>query len=548
MSVKDETATWDTSTWLMTLGACGTLAWAVVATLGVNLWAIVNATSASWNPITVCAGLLKGQYAGSAPYITTVAIFFAVMVAGGLTWRVRHFGTSQRGDKAAHLVGKGRDIAALTHAAAHAKAQRLGVNVSAAGLPIARLVSDSTWLYSSWEDVCVMIAGPRTGKTTCWVVPRILAAPGAVVTTSNKRDIVDETKTQRARSGHVFVFDPQGIEGGEQTFWWNPLSYVTDAVHAQALTEVFVDATRDPNAQTNAFFDSAARDLVAGLLFAAAISGRSIMEVHRWLNNQNDMEPADILRRADEVMMAQSVEGMLHLVPETRSGVFGGAAQIMSFVLNDQAMKWVTPTADLPEFDPAAFVASTDTLYCLSQEGRASAAPIVTALTVAVVEAAIEYAKTQPKGRLATPMLIELDEAANVCRWRELPDLYSHFGSRGICVDTVLQSYSQGASVWADSGMRKLWSAANVKVYGGGVSERDFLAQLSDLIGIHHIDQINVSTSTNGKSISTTKGAQSRPIATVSDLASLPPGRAWVFASGTLPTLARLIPFWQRHT
>jgi hypothetical protein len=28
-------------------------------------------------------------------------------------------------------------------------------------------------------------------------------------------------------------------------------------------------------------------------------------------------------------------------------------------------------------------------------------------------------------------MLVVLDEAANVCRWKNLPDLYSHYGSRG---------------------------------------------------------------------------------------------------------------------
>lgn len=48
-------------------------------------------------------------------------------------------------------------------------------------------------------------------------------------------------------------------------------------------------------------------------------------------------------------------------------------------------------------------------------------------------------------GRLATPLLGILDEAANVCRWKALPDQYSHYGSRGI----ILQSWSQGVEVWS---------------------------------------------------------------------------------------------------
>lgn len=51
----------------------------------------------------------------------------------------------------------------------------------------------------------------------------------------------------------------------------------------------------------------------------------------------------------------------------------------------------------------------------------------MTALTVAVTEAAEQLAKASPGGRLRVPMVAVLDETANVCRWRELPNLYSHF-------------------------------------------------------------------------------------------------------------------------
>jgi len=76
-------------------------------------------------------------------------------------------------------------------------------------------------------------------------------------------------------------------------------------------------------------------------------------------------------------------------------------------------------------------------------------------------------------------MVAVLDEAANVCRWPELPNLYPHYGSRGSCITTILQSWSQGVEVWGRDGMRKLWSAANVKVDGGRVSDVEFLSKLS---------------------------------------------------------------------
>ena len=41
-------------------------------------------------------------------------------------------------------------------------------------------------------------------------------------------------------------------------------------------------------------------------------------------------------------------------------------------------------------------------------------------------------------GRLDPPMVAVLDEAANICKIADLPQLYSHLGSRGIIPVTIL--------------------------------------------------------------------------------------------------------------
>ncbi|WP_307794805.1 type IV secretory system conjugative DNA transfer family protein, partial [Leifsonia sp. TF02-11] len=61
---------------------------------------------------------------------------------------------------------------------------------------------------------------PRTGKTTSRAVPAILAAPGGVLVTSNKRDVVDATRDVREKAGQVWVFEQQGIALEEPTWWW----------------------------------------------------------------------------------------------------------------------------------------------------------------------------------------------------------------------------------------------------------------------------------------------------------------------------------------
>lgn len=545
MSVRDDMRTWDAETIILigaiVLGAGGSgIVW-----VGARLWSWQSGRAAPANPIAVVLALVRGDLPGSVLlWSLPGGVLVALIVFGAATIGARRT-HGRRGDRAARLAGSGKDIQALTRQATAAKAQRLHVPGPVSGLPIGRSVAGNVELESSFEDVSVNISGPRTGKTTCWVVPRIFAAPGAVVATSNKRDIVDATRARRAARGRVWVFDPQSICDEVQSWWWNPLRQVTNAVEAKDLANVFVDSTRAANAATNAYFDGAARDVVTALLLAGGRGGKTLRDVWRWVTDPDDREPLRILERTGEHMVYQSLSANMSLVAETRSGVYGSAGQILSFLLNEEALAWVEPHGT--EFKPEEFVASLDTLYCLSQEGKGSAAPIVTALTVAVVQAALLHAKAQPNGRVSIPMLIELDEAANVCRWRDLPDLYSHFGSRGICVDTILQSWSQGAHAWGEAGIRKLWSASNVKVYGGGVSERDFLAQLSDLIGVHYVDSRSMSTSAQGRSTSTSRESQQRPIATVADLQALPAGRAWVFASGTPALLAALIPFWERE-
>ena len=537
--------------------------WLLLITLGVGgaclygaraLYTWWTGTPLPTNLLDLTTGMIRGQQPRAVAVLALLILLtgFAGLVA--ITrWRHRGPRRQKRGDQVARKAAARREVAVLRERAVASQASRLGVVADSPGLPIGRMVRGNARLFSSWEFVCLMIAGPRTGKTTAWLVPRILAAPGAVLATSNKRDIVDVTRLERSRFGRTWVFDPQGIAGEDRSWWWNILAGVQTPVDAVSLAEVFIDAQRDPGATRDAYFDGASKDLVAALLLAAALGGRNIRMVHEWLTRPLDDEPVGILERVGQMMTAQSLRGMMNLPAETRGGVYGGASQTMNFLLNDVATRWVLPPAGatddessvIVEFDPASFVASTDTLYCLSQEGRGSASPIVTALTVAVIEAALEHAKSQPGGRLALPLFVALDEAANVCRWRELPDLYSHFGSRGIVVDTLLQSWSQGVSVWGDAGMNKLWSAANVKAYGGGVSEDKFLQSLSTLIGVEYVDQIQTSSSRQGTSRSVSVGAAQRPIAPVSELMAMPPNRAWVFASGAPAVYVRTVPYWE---
>jgi len=499
------------------------------------------------DPWETLFGVLKGDVAWPmASTVIAIAVLAVLLILASLLgWAAARRGRrSTRVDHAARYMGRGRDVEPLTRKAATATAQRLGVQGSA-GVPIGRTVGSSTSLFGSWEDMHIDIWGPRTGKTTSRAVPAILDAPGAVLVTSNKRDVLDATRDPRRAAGPVWVFDPQSVAREEPTeWWWNPLSYVTDEVRAAKMAEHFASGSRDPGARTDAFFDPSAQDLLAGLLLAAALDDRPITDVYRWLTRPTDKEPVTILQNGGYELTADQVAGVVFAPEKQRGGVYGTAQQMASCLTNRQVARWVTPTSGIDtrrQFSPEAFVREGGTLYSLSKEGRGTAGPLVTALTVAVVEAAEELAAASPGGRLPRPMLGVLDEAANVCRWRELPNLYSHYGSRGIVLMTILQSWSQGVDVWGESGMRKLWSASNVAVYGGGVKEREFLEMLSALIGDYDKRVTSVSTGRGQRSVS--EQLTRERILDVADLQAMPKGRAVVLASGARPTLITTQPW-----
>lgn len=534
-------------TLMLLVGIGGVVAAIIVLNVAVRLGHQLDGTGVELpsDPFEFILGVILGRVPWPASATWIVAVLLAIVLALvvlAIVGVVRYRKGRTRVDRASSYMGRGKDVEGLSKRNAQAQATRLGVTGSL-GVPIGKTLGQMP-LYGTWEDMHIDIWGPRTGKTTSRAVPAILDAPGGVLVTSNKRDVVDATRDVRAEAGPVWVFDPQGIALENPTWWWNPLSYVTDEVRAAKLADHFASGSRDPGAKTDAYFDPAGQDLLAGLLLAAALDVRPITDVYTWLTRPTEEEPIDILRRHGYDLTADQVRGVITAPEKQRGGIYGTAQQMASCLTNRQVAAWVNPQGnpDLrAQFDPAAFVRDGGTLYSLSKEGRGTAGPLVTALTVAVVEAAEELAAGSAGGRLSVPLLGVLDEAANVCRWRELPNLYSHYGSRGIVLMTILQSWSQGVDVWGESGMRKLWSASNVKVYGGGVSEDAFLESLSKLIGDYDRQASSVSSGRGGRSVN--QQLHRERILDVADLAAMPKGRAVVLSSGNRPTLIRTQPW-----
>lgn len=464
-------------------------------------------------------------------------------------------------DAQARYMAQGAELADLTYEAMVAKAARLGVRRGendAPGVSLGQAILEPTPLYASYEDLHVDLMGPRAGKSSSLVIPAVMEAIGPVIATSNKRDVVDATRLHRSNLGTVRVFDPQGVAKEPCRWYWDPIGWVAgtgvdggaDAQERAAkLAGHF--AAGGENERKDSFFDTEAEDMLAGLFLAAAVSKKPVTQVFTWITSPFDEEPIDVLREAGYDMVAAALNDQYQAPDRQRAGIFSTAKKMANCLKYSKIQPWVCPPkdgeADREPFDVQAFARSRDTLYPLSLEGAGTAGPLITALTAAVVEAAAA-AGTAAGGRLPVPMLVCLDEAANIVRWADLPKQYSHFGSRGIVVMTILQSWAQGVRCWGSDGMSALWSAANIRVLGPGLADAGFLRDISDLIGQHYeqVSSLSNSQSKDGRSTSTSWSRTTEPTMTASDLAAMPSGRAVLLSSGRRPALIQLVPWWER--
>src|SRR5439155_9011957 len=224
------------------------------------------------NPFVFAVDVATGRFAwsGAATLFAIVlgTVAAALVVAAGIAIARRR--NHEHVDRRATHLTKAAGIARYTDA----PPRHLH---PAPGLPIGRVLPEgSELLRATWEDQVFHIAGTRTGKTTSTAIPAVLAAPGAVVVTSNKRDIVDATRGLRgaAERGPVWLFDPQRLAGGDPTWWWDPLTSVTDVRTARKLATIWATVGRDFDARVDPYFHPAGVELLAMMLLAAARGGR----------------------------------------------------------------------------------------------------------------------------------------------------------------------------------------------------------------------------------------------------------------------------------
>jgi type IV secretion system protein VirD4 len=394
--------------------------------------------------------------------------------------------------------------------------------------------------WASVEDSLILLGPPRSGKGLHTVIPAILDAPGAVITTSTRPDNLAATLRARSRFGPVAVFDPQGLAAVPSALRWSPIRGCE--VPQTAMARARALCTDPSQGMENAsFWSQQCYTAVRCLLHAAALDRRTPVELYRWsLSPIAAQDAIDVLATDPKAAAAWdgALEAILSADPRQRDSTWSMVSNVFAPLADPMVLDAISP-AEGEQFDPVRFLHSRGTLYLLGTASGASAtSSLVTAFVEDVVETARHLAAASPGARLDPPLAVILDEAANY-PLPSLPSLMSEGGGTGITTMVVLQSLAQARARWGQDGAGAIWDAAIVKLILGGSGNANDLRDLTALIGTRQERRTNESWGPDGrKSVSTS--TQEMPILDTGRLRTLPFGSGVLLLRSAPPTLLEL--------
>nr|WP_152363251.1 type IV secretory system conjugative DNA transfer family protein [Microlunatus speluncae] len=344
-------------------------------------------------------------------------------------------------------------------------------------------------VWASVEDSILLIGPPRSGKGLHIVIPAILDAPGAVVTTSTRPDNLTATLRARQRRGPVAVFDPQHLaEGVPAGLRWSPIRGCSDPLTAMIRATGLASATglSAGGVDAGGFWEGKTRTALQALLHAAALDDRPPSDLYRWtLDPTAASDAVAILTNSPNAATgwADSLESMIDSDPRTRDSIWQGVSLALGALADPRVLDAVSPKSG-EDFDPEHFLAENGTLYLLATgAGAGASSALVSAFVEDLVETARRIAARSPGARLDPPLLLALDEIGNLAPLPSLPTLMAEGGGTGITCLPVLQSLAQARDKWNDNAANAIWDASIVKIILGGASNSKDLQDLSTVIG-----------------------------------------------------------------
>jgi type IV secretion system protein VirD4 len=390
----------------------------------------------------------------------------------------------------------------------------------------------------------LLVVGPtQSFKTTGLAVPALLEWQGPVVAASVKGDLVHETVAWRRTQGKVWIYDPTTSTGLE-TASWSPLAAVTTWSAARRVADDLVEAGRtSPGGLTDGdFWYATAAQLLAPLLLAASCSGRTMADVVRWIDAKETDEVADALDTAGEWQALQALRATWGRDERQRSAVYTTAETVVEVFADPAVAASAMPGGHA--VDPIRLLDGNNTLYlCAPAHEQRRLRPLFSGLVTRVIEAAYDSAARHGRP-LDPPLLVVLDEAANVAPLAELDVLASTAAGHGIQLMTVWQDLAQLTARYGP----KAGTVVNnhrAKLFLSGIADPATLDHASALIGEAEQPLSSTTVDRGRSSTSTTMTATYRRLVPADTLRRMTPGTG-VLISGHLPPARLTLRPWYR--
>jgi type IV secretion system protein VirD4 len=384
----------------------------------------------------------------------------------------------------------------------------------------------------------VIVIGPtQSHKTSGVAVPAILEWAGPVVATSVKTDLVRDTVAWRRQVGQVLVYDPAaatGLAGAR----WSPLTASGSWQGARRVAAALCSVARSSGRggmEDAGFWYAMAEKLLAPLLFAAATAGASMADVCRWVDIGEMREVQLALELAGVPEALRAAEASFGREERQRSSVYATLESVLEAFSDPSALASaeIFDGGDAPVVRPADLLdGGSHTLYvCAPAHEQERLQPVFVAVLRQVIEAAIDRAAVTGRP-LDPPLLVVLDEAANVAPVADLDRLASTAAGHGIQLVTVFQDMAQ---IEARYGPRAGTVVNNhrAKLLLSGISDPATLEHVSRLAGEEELFTPATTVDADGR-VSRTHSATTRALAPAAWLRRIAPGNG-VLVYGHLP-------------
>ena len=404
-------------------------------------------------------------------------------------------------------------------------------------------------VYVSIEDSVALEGPPRSGKGYRVLISAILDWSGPLITTSTTNDNLTATIRMRQTRGDVHVFDPQGLSGVRHSLRVSPIAGCENPLVAMQRGNAIITGTALGASNTNGEWAQASGVVLGRLLHAAAVGGKSVVELYDWGTSPAQTRDAVAILKGDGApgwgdSLDATIAGDEKLVSSIWFGVHGAVAPLAVPQIRDALM----PRPGDPVLNPREFLDAANTLYLIGSSSGASAmGGWLGAVLDDIVEVARTTALASPGSRLVHPLGLILDEIVNMFRWANLPRIMADGGGRGICTFIVLQALSQAETSWSRAEADTIWAAATAKVLLGGASHVEHLRDVESLLGTRETSRVQRSWSTRDAGHSKSEQHERRPLMSVDEIRRLPPTAGLLAYRNRRSVLLDLAGWDERH-